>query len=176
MRRHPSGGLLQTERKEIAMSSIGNSYLDQLNSSNSSATNTDRMNDLTMTDFIKMMVAELENQDPMNPMSNTDMLTQINQMRSITANDKLTSSIEALTLGQQLTTASSLIGQTITGVNTLGSTITGKVDKVKIEDGVAKLYVGSSIVGIDKITAVNDKSGSTSDDKTSSEQQDQKTS
>lgn len=143
-------------------------------SSNSSA-NTDRMNELTMTDFIKMMVAELENQDPMNPMSNTDMLSQISQIRQITSNDKLTTSIESLTMGQALSTASGLIGKTIVGVNSLGKEITGTVDKVTIENGVPKLYVGSSIVEWSNVTSVvnNDSSkGSetgTGDGKTDSE-------
>ena len=139
------------------MSSISsNSYIDQLNSTNSTTTNTDRMNDLTMTDFIKMMVAELENQDPMDPMSNTEMLSQINQMRSITSSDKLSASIESLSLGQSLSTASSLIGQTITGVDSGGKTVSGKVDKVKIENGEPKLYVGSSIISVSNITAINE--------------------
>ena len=116
----------------------------------------DRLNDLTISDFIKMMVAELENQDPMNPMSNTEMLQQISQMRSITSNDRLTSSIESQTLGQTLSTASSLIGKMVTGVDTLGQSVTGKVDKVTIENGAAKLYVGTSIINVSNITAIAD--------------------
>ena len=114
-----------------------------------------------MSDFIKMMVAELENQDPMNPMSNTEMLQQISQMRSITSNDRLTSSIESLTLGQALSTASSLIGKMITGVDTLGLPVTGKVDKVTIENGEAKLYVGSSIINVGNVTAIADNDNDT---------------
>ncbi len=138
------------------MSAIGSNILDQLNAPGSAAASADRMNDLTMTDFIKMMVAELENQDPMNPMSNTEMLTQINQMRSITSSDKLSQTIEALSLGQSLSTASSLIGQTVTGVTASGDTVTGKVDKVKIENGEAVLYVGNSVIKVGNITAIND--------------------
>ena len=119
-----------------------------------SAANSDRLNELTMSDFIKMMVTELENQDPMNPMSNTEMLQQISQMRSITSNDRLTTSIETLTLGQALSTASSLIGKTITGVDTLNESVTGKVEKVTIENGEAKLFVGSSIIHAGNITAI----------------------
>ncbi|MDR3181991.1 MAG: hypothetical protein LBT89_03575 [Planctomycetaceae bacterium] len=124
-------------------------------SSASSAVVSDRMNELTMSDFINMMTAELTNQDPTNPMSNTEMLSQISQIRSITSNDRLTSGIEALSLGQALSTASGLIGKTVTGVNTLNETITGKVDKVTIEDGKAKLYIGSSIVNVENVTAIN---------------------
>jgi len=120
----------------------------------SSSGQNDRMNELTMGDFIKMMVAELENQDPMNPMSNTEMLQQISQMRSITSNDRLTTSIESLSLGQALSTASSLIGKTITGVDSLNQSVTGKVDKVTIEDGDAKLFVGSSIINVGNVTGI----------------------
>ncbi|MCL2711044.1 MAG: hypothetical protein FWE95_09210 [Planctomycetaceae bacterium] len=120
------------------------------------STGADRLNDLTMSDFIKMMVAQLENQDPMAPMSNTEMLQQMSQMRAITANDRLTESIESLTMGQALSTASSLIGKTVTGMNTLDQSVTGKVDKVTIENGEAKLYVGSSIISAKNVTAIVD--------------------
>ena len=135
------------------MSAIDTLFSSSPTSTLSSA-NSDRMNELTMGDFIKMMVAELENQDPMNPMSNTEMLQQISQIRSITSNDRLTTSIESLTLGQTLSTASSLIGKTVTGVNTLNEEITGKVDKVTIENGEAKLSVGHSIIHVGNVTAI----------------------
>lgn len=136
------------------MSAIDSLFSSNTATNTSVSANSDRLNDLTMSDFIKMMVAELENQDPMNPMSNTEMLQQMSQMRSITANDRLTTSIESLTLGQALSTAAGLIGKTVTGVNTLGLSETGKVDKVTIESGEAKLYVGSSIINVGNVTAI----------------------
>lgn len=139
------------------MSSVDNtnSYLNLLNSNYSTSTNSDRMNDLTMADFIKMMTAELQNQDPTNPMSNTDMLSQIGQIRSITSNDKLSSSIEALTLGQSLSTASSLIGKNVTGSDKNDNPISGKVDKITIEDGVTSLHIGSSEITISSIKSID---------------------
>jgi len=139
------------------MSAIDSSFFSSTANSSTSVTS-DRLNELSMSDFIKMMVAELENQDPMNPMSNTEMLQQMSQMRSITSNDRLTAGIESLTLGQALSTASSLIGKTVTGVNTLNQSVTGKVDKVTIENGEAKLYVGSSIINVGNVTAIADTS------------------
>ena len=114
----------------------------------------DRLNELTMSDFIRMMVAELENQDPMNPISNTEMLQQISQMRSITSSDRLTTSIEALSMGQSLSTASSLIGKTVTGLDSLGNEVEGKVDRVTIENGEAKLFIGPSIIQAGRVTAI----------------------
>lgn len=137
------------------MSAI-DSLLSSSTTSTSSTASSDRMNELTMSDFIKMMVAELENQDPMNPMSNTEMLQQISQMRSITSNDRLTNGIESLTLGQTLSTASGLIGKTVTGINSLGEEVTGKVDKVTIESGTAKLFVGTSIIEVGNVTSIKE--------------------
>ncbi|MDR0336484.1 MAG: hypothetical protein LBI18_05275 [Planctomycetaceae bacterium] len=139
------------------MSSVDNtnSYLNTLNSNYSPTTNSDRMNDLTMSDFIKMMTAELQNQDPTNPMSNTDMLSQIGQIRAITANDKLASSIEALALGQSLATASTLIGKKITGLDQHNNPIAGNVDKITIEDGTTILHVGSSKITVGSIQSIN---------------------
>jgi flagellar basal-body rod modification protein FlgD len=139
------------------MSSVENtsSYLNTLNSTYSTTANSDRMNDLTMADFIKMMTAELQNQDPTNPMSNTDMLSQIGQIRSITSNDKLSSSIEALTLGQSLSTASSLIGKKITGSDQNDNQVSGTVDKITIEDGVTTLHIGSSKINVSGIKSID---------------------
>ena len=137
------------------MSAISSLSSITSSASSASSSDSDRLNELTMGDFIKMMVAELENQDPMNPMSNTEMLQQISQLRSITSNDRLTAGIESLTVGQALTTASSLIGKTITGINSLDEEISGTVDKVTIEDGEAKLFVGSSIISVGNVTAIS---------------------
>jgi len=130
------------------------SALSPTTSYSQTSAQSDRLNELTPSDFIRMMVAELENQDPMNPASNTDILQQINQIRSITSSDRLTSTIESLSIGQALSTASGLIGKTITGVDSLDQSVTGKVDKVTIENGEAKLFVGSSIVNVGNVTAI----------------------
>ena len=133
------------------------SIYDTTSAKNTSST-TDRtgdaFNELSMDSFLKMMIAELQNQDPMNPMDNAQMLTQISQIRSIASNDKLTTTLENVSRGQSFSTASTLIGKTVTGVNTLGNEITDTVDRVVFEDGVPKLHVGSSIVPLDNITAI----------------------
>ncbi len=149
------------------MSSVSSSYdYSSVNGTTSSAG--DRMNDLTMVDFIKMMTAELQNQDPTNPMSNSDMLAQIGQIRQITSNDKLTTGIDSLTTGiaemsasQTMSLASGMIGKTVTGSYTKEATdgktaekvaVSGKVDKVSINNGAVKLHIGSSTIDASSVT------------------------
>jgi len=149
------------------MSSISTSY--DYSSANGRTTSAgDRMNDLTMTDFIRMMTAELQNQDPTNPMSNTEMLSQIGQIRQITSNDRLTGGIDALTNGidtlntnQTMSLAAGMIGKTVKGsyVTEASDTkaaekveVLGKVDKVSIDKGGVKLHIGTETIDATDVT------------------------
>ena len=83
--------------------------------------------------FIQLMLVQLQNQDPLEPMDNSEMLQQITQIREIGASDKLSQTLQAVLTGQNLTTASSLIGQQINALADSGQTIEGEVDRVSIE-------------------------------------------
>ena len=111
----------------------------------------DRFQELDTQAFLKMMIAELQNQDPMNPMDNAKMLEQISQIRSITSNDALTSSIGALQMGQSMATAAGLIGKTVIGLDVIGQEVVGVVDKVAFEDGKPYLFVGQTIIELGNI-------------------------
>ena len=83
--------------------------------------------------FIQLMLVQLQNQDPLEPMDNSEMLQQITQIREIGSNDLLTQTLENVLRGQNLTLASSLIGQQIIALADSGETIEGEVDRVSIE-------------------------------------------
>ncbi|MDR3108642.1 MAG: hypothetical protein LBU65_02995 [Planctomycetaceae bacterium] len=129
-------------------------YAASTSSSSTTSKTGDAMNNLTTSDFLAMMVAELQNQDPMSPMENADILNQINQIRSITSSDKLSTTLESVALGQSFVSASSLIGKTITGKSEAGAEVTGAVDRVVFENGVPSIYVGDAIVKLENITAI----------------------
>ena len=94
-----------------------------------------------MSDFINLMVTELQNQDPTEPMDNSEILNQMSQIREISSNDRLSETLDAVLLGQNMATASNLIGQTVNALSDAAEKIAGTVDRVSIEDGVAKLHV-----------------------------------
>lgn len=125
----------------------------------SSAPVKDRMQDLNVEQFLKLMIAELQNQDPMNPMDNAQMIQQISEIRSIASSDKLTNTLEAVQLGQALASASSLIGRQITGVSEKNSEVNGKVERVSVVDGVPKLHVGADTIKLSNIRDIVNPSG-----------------
>lgn len=49
--------------------------------------------DMTMDDFWKLMAAQLQYQDPMNPMSNSDMMNQMTQMATMNAMTQVTDAV-----------------------------------------------------------------------------------
>jgi flagellar basal-body rod modification protein FlgD len=89
------------------------------------------LNDANLDDFLKLMIAELQNQDPLDPMKNSEMLQQLNQIRSIGATDQLTKTLQSVLIGQNLTTASHLLGKQISALADSGENVTGVVDRTR---------------------------------------------
>lgn len=126
------------------------------------------LRDLDMGEFIKLMVTELQNQDPLNPMENSEILTQISQIREIEASEKMSKTLEALQssqnavlLGQSLANAGALIGRTVTGQveartedGVQVENVTGVVDRVSLDAGKPILHVGDKKFALDKILDV----------------------
>jgi flagellar basal-body rod modification protein FlgD len=122
--------------------------------SQQSTTGYDALRDVDMEDFLKLMITQLQNQDPMDPMDNQEMLEQIGQIRAIESNERLTETLEAVQLGQSMATASSLIGRTIDALTDNGQRVFGEVDRVSIEEGKAKLHVGDDAVSLVNVAAI----------------------
>jgi len=113
--------------------------------------NNSLLNDVNLDDFLKLLIAELQNQDPMSPMDNNQILQQVSQIREIESNSRLTETLESVQLGQAMATASSLIGQYITALTADGEKVSGQVDRVSVVDGQPKLMVGDYEVDLDNI-------------------------
>jgi len=112
-----------------------------------------------LNDFIKLLVTELQHQDPLNPMDNQEILQQISQIREIESNQRLTDTLESVLLGQNVVTAGNLIGQTVVGLSEEGDRITGQVDRVSIEKGLARLHVGEHAVALKNVAEILGRPG-----------------
>jgi flagellar basal-body rod modification protein FlgD len=91
------------------------------------------LKDLDINQFMQIMINELTNQDPLNPMDNTQLVEQVGQLRSIAASDMLSRTLASVQTSQSLSTASSLIGKTINALSSDNQNISGVVDRVTIE-------------------------------------------
>lgn len=120
---------------------------------NRSSTTTDRFAEMGTEDFLSLLIAELQNQDPTNPMSNKEMVEQIGQIQEIQSNTRLKETLEAVSLGQSMATASALIGKTVIGLPDGESEYyEGKVAYVTLQDG--KLHVDDKTIDLTNVSAV----------------------
>src|SRR5580693_2492132 len=103
-------------------------------------------NNLTTADFMKMLIAELQNQDPTQPMSNQDLLSQLSTMSQLQSTQDLDSALQSTTNTQQLSTASSFIGKAVQGTDSNSNPITGVASQAVLQNGTAFVAVGNTLV------------------------------
>ncbi|MDY0748351.1 flagellar hook capping FlgD N-terminal domain-containing protein [Paucibacter sp. R3-3] len=104
----------------------------------------------TQDRFLKLLVAQMQNQDPMNPMDNAQVTTQLAQIQTVTGIDTLNTSIG--TLGSQFTQMQALQGVSLMGhdVSTQGNQLNMIDDK---GEGGYQLSSASSATQLDVLNA-----------------------
>ncbi|MEM7775359.1 MAG: flagellar hook assembly protein FlgD [Pseudomonadota bacterium] len=125
--------------------------------------------------FLQLLIAQLENQDPLNPMDSTEYVAQLASFSEVEQSIKSNDQLEELLSETRLTQASSVVGKTVTSFD---GSIQGTVTSVLIEKGesIAVLDSGNVLRLDDSVTisapaaAAEDESGSstTTDDENES--------
>ena len=94
-----------------ALSSLGGTSSTQTGSSTSSVSGSDNEQR-----FLKLLVTQLNNQDPLNPMQNAELTSQLAQMSTVSGIEKLNSTLSGLVSqsgSNQVLQAASLIGYNV---------------------------------------------------------------
>jgi flagellar basal-body rod modification protein FlgD len=113
-------------------------------------------------DFFKLLTAQMQAQDPMQPVDNTQFLTQLAQytqlQQQLSTNNTLSSMAalqQSLSALQTMTQTASMIGRTVDYVDpTSGADMSGNVTGVSASNGQVVLDVDGSKVPLNAITAV----------------------
>ena len=105
--------------------------------------------------FMKLLITELQNQDPLSPMESSDMLNQLAMMRNLSANIELADTLEAITGNQQLSTAATFIGKQVTGKDSDQNVVKGVVDRAFLKDDGAYVGMGDVEVPLSSVNSVN---------------------
>lgn len=98
-------------------------------------------------DFLKLFVAQLQHQDPMNPMADMDFMGQMASFTTLEQISKMAAANETLATQQSMSSAVALIGRTVTYAGPDEQPVTGKVEGVAVKDGKTVLTV-SGVEGI----------------------------
>ncbi|MCA6123804.1 flagellar hook assembly protein FlgD [Bradyrhizobium sp. WSM 1704] len=118
----------------------------QSTSNSSSATKSSSTVDYNT--FLQLLIAEMQNQDPTNPMDTSQYMSQFAQLSSVEQAMQTNSKLDALLSSSALSQADALIGRTVSFTDTTGTAVTGKIASVSINtDGaVATLENGTKVM------------------------------
>jgi flagellar basal-body rod modification protein FlgD len=89
---------------------------------------------LQTEDFIKMMLTQLQHQDPLEPAKNQELLAQMSQIGQLQTSNQLQETLQGLALQNQLGSAGNLIGKLVQGLGIDNETVTGLVQSVRVEN------------------------------------------
>lgn len=125
------------------------------------STNTDSSSNssIDFQSFLELLAAELKYQDPQDPVSSTEYVSQMASFTSLNQLQSITNSVDA-------SQAYSLIGKSVTygTTDSSGATTyaTGTVDSVTLKNGVPYLNIGSTQVELGSVSTVADSISTTS--------------
>ena len=107
-------------------------------------------------DFLKLLVGQLQHQDPMNPSSDQDFIGTMAQFSMLEQVTNLAKANEQTRKTLESDHAIGLIGKTVTYKDADGNTVTGVVQKVSVDGDQTKLTVDGKD-GIDPSTVTEVK-------------------
>jgi len=110
-------------------------------------------NGLGKDDFLKLLLAQLSNQDPLKPMEDKEFIAQLAQFNSLEQMQQVNTHLIDMLAGMSLSQASSMIGKFVEA-----GQVSGVVNAVTMADGKAKLTLdtdqGAVQVALAQVTRV----------------------
>jgi flagellar basal-body rod modification protein FlgD len=119
--------------------------------SSTSATN----QTLGQADFLKLMVAQLSSQDPMNPVSSTDFAAQLAQFSTLQATQSMQTGVASVQSGLAGLEANSLLGATVSLQTVAGQNVTGVVSSVQYQSGTPSIMINGQAYDPSLVTSVS---------------------
>lgn len=134
---------------------VGN-VSDLINAGKNSQTKQKDGNALGKDDFLKILITQLQNQDPTQPLQDKEFIAQMAQFTSV---EQLTNMASEMKLMRQsLGFVSGMIGKSITWTSTdsSGASVdkSGIVDSITFKDGNQYANVKGEEISLDKLTKI----------------------
>ena len=121
------------------------------------ATGSDGFAAMSSKDFLKIMIQELRNQDPLKPQDTSKLMEQISSLRNIESQTSLQEQLKSLVSQNQVAAASNLIGKLVTGVDQTNTKASGLVTAVRVtSNGVLLQLDSGSEMLMNNVTGISD--------------------
>jgi len=121
------------------------------------ATSAPPANQLGRDAFLQLLVIELQNQDPLEPVKNSEMVAQLAQFSSLEQMESLNNSFELLAGNMDqlnFISAQGLLGKYVEGVTPAGAVVTGTVESVYLDGSIVVLNVDGEILSMSGVMSI----------------------
>ena len=99
---------------------------------------------LGQEDFLKLIAVQMKSQDPLNPMKDTEFISQMANFTSLEQMKNLTSSFQAFVSQQRAIDAQSYLGKTVTLLAGESGAVSGPVSGITFEEGMPRIVVNGT--------------------------------
>jgi flagellar basal-body rod modification protein FlgD len=110
---------------------------------------------LGQADFLKLLVAQLSSQDPLNPVKDTDFLGQMAQFSTLQQTQAMQKDIASLQASQAAMQAQSLLGRTVQVQSAHETPVTGVVSAIGMEAGKPSVIVNGQAYDLGEVLMVS---------------------
>ncbi len=111
--------------------------------------------ELGKNDFLKLMIAQLQAQNPLEPSNGTEYISELAQFSQLEQTTNLAQASTENTASQRVAQAVALIGHKVSYTDPTGAPHTGAVQSVEITSGGATLTVeGTTGIALSGVTEV----------------------
>jgi flagellar basal-body rod modification protein FlgD len=111
-------------------------------------------NDIRM-DYMKLLVTQLQNQNPLEPLDNNEMAMQLAQLSELEQLENMNGTFREVLAAQQQIQATELIGKEVAFVPDGGdSALVGRVEAVHVYDEGIQLSVGNYVVDLSQVQSI----------------------
>jgi flagellar basal-body rod modification protein FlgD len=136
------------------MSALSPLTAASLNAPSASSTAASSSANKQTIDFLKLLTAQMQNQNPMDPQNANDFTTQIAQLSQVDGITKLNQSIASLVAMQSLSQGANLIGMKVSYINPSGGTSQGVVNSISMSSGKAMLMINNTQVDMSQVKTI----------------------
>jgi flagellar basal-body rod modification protein FlgD len=103
---------------------------------------------------MKLLVTQLQNQDPLNPVDDQQFIAQMAQLSSLEATNQLASQVGQMVSAQQQMGVLQLVGHEVQYTDDNGNTAQGKVTGVRLSGATPTLLIGNRGVSPGQVQTV----------------------
>ena len=112
-------------------------------------------NDLGKDAFLKLLIAELSNQDPLNPMEDREFISQMATFSSLEQMQNMNSTLTSMAEANKFS-AANYVGKAVAFTNSEGSQVAAVVNAVWFDNGKTILDTTEGEVPLENVQGISD--------------------